>query len=67
MNEVFSYRNLNAYQQAKQLVVLIYALLKQFPKEEQYSLCDQLRRAVISIPSKAQLLSGLRKKRIDSL
>ena len=26
-------------------------MLKQFPQEEQYALCDQLRRAVISIPS----------------
>ena len=26
-------------------------MLKQFPKEEQYALCDQLRRAAISIPS----------------
>ena len=30
---------------------MVYALLKKFPKEEQYALCDQLRRAVISIPS----------------
>ena len=51
MDENFSYRNLRVYQQAKSLVVYIYSLLKQFPKEEQYALCDQLRRAVISIPS----------------
>lgn len=30
---------------------MVYNLLKKFPKEEQYALCDQLRRAVISIPS----------------
>ena len=29
----------------------VYELLKKFPKEEQYALCDQLRRAVISVPS----------------
>ena len=29
----------------------VYALLRKVPKEEQYALCDQLRRAVISIPS----------------
>ena len=51
MDENFSYRNLRVYQQAKSLVVCIYSLLKQFPKEEQYALCDQLRRAAISIPS----------------
>ena len=49
--ECFSYRKLNVYQQAKDFVVYVYMLLAQFPKEEQYALCDQLRRAVISIPS----------------
>ena len=46
-----SFRNLNAYIKAKELVSMVYALIKKFPKEEQYALCDQLRRAVISIPS----------------
>ena len=45
------YRSLSAYQAAKTLVKEVYALLKKFPKEEQYALCDQLRRAVISVPS----------------
>ena len=49
--ETFSYRQLDAYQKAKEFVIYVYSLLKQFPKEEQYALCDQLRRAVISIPS----------------
>ena len=47
----FSYRKLDAYQKAKAFVLHIYRLLKQFPKEEQYVLCDQLRRAAVSIPS----------------
>lgn len=46
-----NYRTLVAYTEAKELVKIVYALLKKFPKEEQYALCDQLRRAVISIPS----------------
>ena len=45
------YRSLKAYQESKELVGQVYRLLKMFPKEEQYALCDQLRRAVISIPS----------------
>lgn len=49
--DLFSYRNLVAYQRAKVLVIEVYKLLKIFPKEENYALCDQLRRAVISIPS----------------
>lgn len=45
------YKNLNAYKEAKNLVRMVYCLLDKFPHTEQYALCDQLRRAVISIPS----------------
>ena len=45
------YRKLLVYEKATALVVHVYALQKKFPKEEQYALCDQLRRAVVSIPS----------------
>ena len=51
MDDYFSYRKLRVYQQAKDLVIYVYRLMSLFPKEEQYALCDQLRRAVISIPS----------------
>jgi four helix bundle protein len=33
------------------LVTDVYKLVERFPKEETYALCDQMRRAVISIPS----------------
>lgn len=46
-----SFRHLNVYVKAKELVKRVYVLLKKFPKEEQYALCDQLRRAVVSVPS----------------
>lgn len=46
-----SFRNLNVYIKAKELVAKVYELLKKFPKEEQYALCDQMRRAAVSIPS----------------
>ena len=46
-----SFRTLNVYVKAKELVARVYELLKKFPKEEQYALCDQMRRAVVSIPS----------------
>ena len=45
------FQNLIVYQQAKELVKLVYALIKKFPFDERYALCDQLRRSVISIPS----------------
>ena len=46
-----NFRSLRAYQESKDLVKQVYELLKKFPKEEQYALCDQLRRSVISVPS----------------
>ena len=50
MNE-YSYQTLNVYKDAKAMVVDVYRLLKQYPAEERYTLCDQIRRAAISITS----------------
>lgn len=49
--EVFGYRKLIAYQKAKQVVKRTYKLLKKFPAEERFAMCDQLRRASVSITS----------------
>ncbi|MBR4924541.1 MAG: four helix bundle protein [Prevotella sp.] len=49
--EVFGYRKLVAYQKAKEVVKRTYKLLKKFPSEERYAMCDQLRRASVSITS----------------
>lgn len=51
MTENFSYRNLQVYQLSKDFVLFVYKLLHQFPKEETYALCDQLRRSSVSVPS----------------
>ena len=51
MSVKMNHKNLRVYKEAKELVILVYQLLRKFPHEEQYALCDQLRRAVISIPS----------------
>lgn len=49
--EVFGYRELIDYQKAKEVVKKTYKLLKKFPPEERYAMCDQLRRASISVTS----------------
>ena len=49
--EIFGYRKLIAYQKAKEVVKRTYKLLKKFPSEERYAMCDQLRRASLSITS----------------
>ena len=51
MKKETAYRNLVVYAKASEHVVHVYQLLKKFPKEEQYALCDQLRRAAVSVPS----------------
>lgn len=51
MKYIRPYKKLEVYTIGKELVLRVYELLKKFPKEEQYALCDQLRRAVISVPS----------------
>ena len=49
--EVFGYRKLIAYQKAKEVVKRTYKLLKKFPAEERYAMCDQLRRSSVSVTS----------------
>lgn len=46
-----SYRDLIAWQKAMDLLVDVYGLLTLFPKEEQYGLVSQIKRAAVSIPS----------------
>jgi len=47
----YQFERLNAWQESRKLVLAVYQLLKKFPSEERYALCDQLRRAAISVPS----------------
>ena len=46
-----SYRDLEVWQCAMDLVTEVYTLTKRFPSEERFALGDQLRRAAVSIPS----------------
>jgi four helix bundle protein len=45
------HENLHAWKEAMRLVRIIYALTKDFPKEETYGLAAQMRRAAVSVPS----------------
>ena len=45
------YKELIVWQKSMEFVDWVYAILKSFPKTENYRLSDQLARAVISIPS----------------
>ena len=47
--ELFYYRRLDVYQNAKKLAIDIKGILESFPAGERYALTDQLRRASTSI------------------
>ena len=54
MNEelkIISYKDLIVWRKSVELVVLIYDLTDQFPRDELYGLTSQMRRSAVSIPS----------------
>lgn len=46
-----NYKKLLVWQKAMDLVVLVYEITKNLPKEEIYGLTSQIRRCAVSIPS----------------
>ena len=49
--KVRNLENLRVWQESMDLVVEVYTITKQFPKEELYALTSQMRRSALSIPS----------------
>jgi four helix bundle protein len=58
-----SFRDLIVHQKARQIAKLIFEQSKSFPKEESYSLTDQIRRAARSIG--AQIAEAWGKRRYE--
>lgn len=50
-NKIKRFTDLNAWRETHKLVLEVYRITKQFPKEEQFGLITQLRRAAVSITS----------------
>ena len=46
-----THKDLNIWKISMNLVTLTYQITKNFPKEEQYGLTNQIRRSAISVPS----------------
>lgn len=55
-----SYHDLEAWKKSMTLAENIYELTKRFPKDEQFGLTSQMRRAAVSIPS--NVAEGFRRK-----
>ena len=51
MATIKTFRELLVWQKSMDLVEDVYKTMKTFPTEERYGLCDQIRRAAVSIPS----------------
>jgi len=51
MSRILSFRDLDVWNKAVDLVVHAYDLTRAFPTEELYGLTSQIRRAAVSIPS----------------
>jgi four helix bundle protein len=49
--KIKSFTDLNAWKEAHLLVLSVYKTTHKFPKEEQFGLTNQIRRAVVSITS----------------
>jgi four helix bundle protein len=58
-----SFRDLNVYQKARSVAKEIFELTKHFPREEMYSLIDQIRRSSRSIG--AQIAEAWAKRRYE--
>lgn len=48
---MYNFEKLEVWHIARELVAKVYRLLSYLPAEERFVLCDQIRRAVISVPS----------------
>ena len=51
MTYTYGFEKLDVWKQSKDLVVCVYGITKNFPKEEKYSLVSQINRAAVSVPS----------------
>ena len=61
MHNTHSFRDLQVWQRAMDLVEEIYKVTKTFPRDERFGLTAQIRRAAVSIPS--NIGEGKRRKR----
>jgi len=51
MSRIASYRDLEAWQSAMELLLIIYDIASRLPQVERFELASQMRRAAVSVPS----------------
>jgi four helix bundle protein len=63
MKLILSHKDLEVYKLAYRLAMDIFEITKSFPKDERYSLVDQIRRSSRSVP--ANIAEAYRKRRYE--
>ena len=61
MGQIQHFRQLETWQEAHKLVLMVYRVTKGFPRDERFGLISQMRRAAVSVPANiaGRLLFGL--------
>lgn len=60
MGKAVQFQQLEVWQEAHRLVLMVYGVTKEFPGEEKFGLISQMRRAAISIP--ANIAEGFKRR-----
>ncbi len=63
MGEIVSFRDLEVWQMAHRLVLMVYQVTGTFPMDERFGLTSQMRRAAVSVP--ANIVEGFRRQGIQ--
>ena len=56
--ENFIFENIDVWQKSRMLVKAVYQLVNNLPNQERFALSDQIRRAIVSVPSNIAEGSG---------
>lgn len=66
MAKINTFRELDVWKYAHELVLNVYTVTKKYPREELFALVTQVRRAAVSVPS--NIVEGFRRKSLkDSI
>lgn len=60
MGKILHFQQLEVWQEAHKLTLLVYKITKGFPGEEKFGLVSQMRRAAVSIP--ANIVEGFKRR-----
>jgi four helix bundle protein len=63
MAKILRFEQLEVWQEAHKLVLMVYRVTKEFPSDERFGLVSQMRRAAVSIP--ANIAEGFKRRGIQ--